>query len=48
MDRVRAAGAATTALATAGYAVGVVAPYPGRSVALTGVIVGLTLWAVGR
>jgi hypothetical protein len=48
MDRVGAAGAATTALATAGYVVGVVAPYPWRSLTLTGVIVGLTLWAVGR
>lgn len=48
MDRVRAAGTATVALAAAGYAVGVLAPYPGRSVTITGVIVGLTLWAVGR
>lgn len=48
MDRVSAAGIATTGLAATGYAVGVLAPYPGRSVTLTGVIVGLTLWAVGR
>lgn len=48
MDRVSAAGIATAGLAAAGYAVGVLAPYPGRSITLTGVIVGLTLWAVGR
>lgn len=44
MDRVSAAGIATTA----GYAVGVLAPYPGRSATLAGVIVGLTPGAVGR
>jgi hypothetical protein len=47
MDRVRTAGVALTALAAVGYAVGVVAPYPLRSLTLTGVMVGLTLWVVG-
>ncbi|MFB6305359.1 MAG: hypothetical protein ABEH47_09340 [Haloferacaceae archaeon] len=47
MDRTRAIGAVTTALATVGYVLGVLAPYPGRSASLAGVIVGLTLWAVG-
>jgi hypothetical protein len=47
MDRVRAAGVALTAAAVAGYAVGVAAPYPGRAFTISGVIVGLTLWAVG-
>jgi len=47
MDRVRAAGAGLTAISTVGYAVGVVEPYPFRSFTLTGVMVGLTLWAVG-
>lgn len=47
MDRTKAAGVALTTLAGAGYAVGVVAPYPFRSLTLTGVMVGLTLWAVG-
>ena len=47
MDRVRTAGAALTAVAVVGYAVGVAAPYPGRALSLTGVMVGLTLWAVG-
>lgn len=48
MDRVRAAGAATTMLAAAGYVIGILAPYPGRSFTITGVMVGLTLWAIGR
>ena len=47
MDRVRTAGAALTALALTGYAVGVAAHYPGRAFTITGVLVGLTLWAVG-
>jgi len=47
MDRTEAAGVSLTALAAVGYAVGVVAPYPFRSLTVTGVIVGLTLWAVG-
>jgi hypothetical protein len=47
MDRVRTAGAALTGLAVVGYAVGVAAPYPGRAFTITGVMVGLTLWAVG-
>lgn len=47
MDRVRTAGVVLTSLAAVGYAVGVAAPYPGRAFTLTGVMVGLTLWAVG-
>lgn len=47
MDRVRTTGASLTALAVAGYAVGVAAPYPGRALTITGVMIGLTLWAVG-
>jgi hypothetical protein len=45
-DRVTAAGGLLTLLATAGYAVATVAPYPGRSVTLP-VMIGLTLLAVG-
>jgi hypothetical protein len=48
MDAVHASGVALTALGTVGYVAGVVAPYPGRALSLTGVMVGLTLWAVGR
>jgi hypothetical protein len=47
MDRVRTTGAVLTAVAVVGYAVGVASPYPGRAFTLTGVMVGLTLWAVG-
>lgn len=47
MDRISGAGVALTAFSTAGYAVGVLAPYPGRAFTITGVMVGLTLWAVG-
>jgi uncharacterized membrane protein YccC len=47
MDRVRTAGGTLTAVALAGYVVGVLVPYPGRAVTLPGVMVGLTLWAVG-
>jgi hypothetical protein len=46
-DAVTLAGAGLTLLSTAGYAVATVAPYPGRAVTLPGVMVGLTLLAVG-
>ena len=41
------AGVALVALGTVGYAVGVVATYPGRSLAIAGVMVGIALLAVG-
>jgi hypothetical protein len=47
MDRVVAAGIALTVLGLVGYVVGVVAAYPGRAFSVTGVMVGLTLVAVG-
>jgi hypothetical protein len=47
MDSTRLAGVVVAALALVGYVVGVVAPYPGRSITLTGLMVGLTLAAVG-
>jgi hypothetical protein len=47
MDRVVAAGIALTVLGLVGYVVGVVAVYPGRAFSVTGVMVGLTLVAVG-
>ncbi len=47
MARVRTAGAVLTALAVVGYVVGVVAPYPGRALSLTALMVGLTLAAIG-
>ncbi len=47
MDRALLAGIAVTGLGLAGYAVGVAEPYPGRAFSVTGVMVGLTLVAVG-
>lgn len=47
MNRERTLGIALTVLGVAGYAVGVVAPYPGRAFAVTGVMVGITLAAIG-
>ena len=48
MDRIRALGAVTTFACATGYVYGVLAPYPGRAFTVTGVMVGLTLWAVGE
>ncbi|PSP96805.1 hypothetical protein BRC94_11520 [Halobacteriales archaeon QS_5_70_17] len=45
MNRRRAAGVALIVLALVGYFVGVVAPYPGRSFTLTGLMVGIALVA---
>jgi hypothetical protein len=47
MDRTRAVGVVVTLASLAGYAAGAVAPYPGRAVTLAGVMVGVTLAAVG-
>lgn len=47
-DTVTLAGAGLLVLSTAGYALATVAPYPGRAVTLPGLMVGLTLLAVGR
>lgn len=46
-DTVTLAGAGLTLLSTVGYAVATVAPYPGRALTLPGMMVGLTLLAVG-
>ncbi|MFC7226765.1 hypothetical protein N0B31_05065 [Salinirubellus salinus] len=40
-------GLSLTVLSSAGYAVGVLAPYPGRAFSLTGLMVGLALLSVG-
>ncbi|WP_199174895.1 hypothetical protein [Halegenticoccus soli] len=47
MARTLAAGVGLTAASLAGYAVGVVAAYPGRAFSVTGAMVGITLIAVG-
>jgi len=46
-DAVTLAGAGLTLLSTVGYALATVAPYPGRSATLPGLMIGLTLLAVG-
>ncbi|WP_254546513.1 hypothetical protein [Halomarina pelagica] len=43
MNRMRTVGLAITALALCGYVVGVLAPYPGRSWTVTGVMVGIAI-----
>lgn len=48
MNRVRAAGGLLVVLALIGYLVGVVAPYPGRSFTLTGLMVGIAIVAMSR
>ena len=48
MDGVSLAGVALTVVGLVGYAGGVLIAYPGRSFALTGIMVGVTLLAVGR
>lgn len=48
MDGVFLAGVAFTVAGLVGYTAGVLVPYPGRSFALTGIMVGVTLIAVGR
>ena len=47
MRRTRTFGIALTALALVGYAIGVAAPYPGRSASIVGLMVGVTLYAIG-
>jgi hypothetical protein len=48
MNRTLLAGLVCTALGLAGYALGVARPYPGRALSVTAVMVGITLFAVGR
>jgi hypothetical protein len=47
MDRLRALGLGLSVLSLVGYAIGVVAAYPGRAFSITGLMAGLTLYAVG-
>lgn len=48
MHRLRVLGLAVTLLALGGYAVGVVAPYPGRAFTVTGVMAGIALASLPR
>ena len=45
MDEILVAGGALTIGGVAGYALGTVRPYPGRSLSITAVMIGLTLLA---
>jgi len=47
MNGTLVAGLSLTVLSGVGYAVGVVAAYPGRAFSLTGLMVGLALLSVG-
>lgn len=41
-------GIGLAALSVLGYAIGVAAPYPGRAASIVGLMVGVTLYAIGR
>lgn len=47
MDRTRGAGLVITVMSLLGYVGGIVNPYPGRAFSVTGVMVGVTLIAIG-
>ncbi|WP_435358105.1 hypothetical protein [Haloarchaeobius sp. DFWS5] len=47
MNRTFAAGVALTGLGLVGYLVGLATQYTGRAFSLTGIMVGLTLMALG-
>jgi hypothetical protein len=47
MNRLLLAGVVLTVLSLLGYVVGVLEPYPGRAFSVTGVMVGVTLLALG-
>lgn len=48
MDRLYLVGAAALVAGGAGYAVGVLTPYPGRSFSVTALMVGIALVVVAR
>lgn len=47
MNTARTGGAVLTVAGVAGYLAGLAAPYPGRAFSVTGVMVGITLLAIG-
>ena len=47
MNRALAAGVALTLVGLVGYVVGIAVAYPGRAFSVTGVMVGITLLAIG-
>ncbi len=48
MNRTPLVGIILTALGLLGYLIGVVTPYPGRAFSITGMMVGITLIAIGN
>ena len=48
MNTALAVGIVLTAAGVAGYLVGLAVAYPGRAFSVTGVMVGVTLVAIGR
>lgn len=47
MDRLQALGLGLSGVSVAGYLAGIAVAYPGRAFSITGVMVGLTLYAMG-
>jgi hypothetical protein len=47
MNSLQTAGVVLTLAGVAGYAVGVLAPYPGRGFSVAGVMVGVTFLSLG-
>ena len=47
MPSTRRIGIGLTALSVLGYAIGVTAPHPGRAASIVGVMIGVTLYAIG-
>ncbi|WP_115865547.1 hypothetical protein [Halorussus litoreus] len=47
MNTASVAGSAFTLAGIAGYAIGVVTPYPGRAFSVTALMIGVTLLAIG-
>lgn len=48
MNRVAAIGILLAVLSLIGYTIGIVGTYPGQAFTITGVMVGIALYAVGR
>ncbi|MFB6266131.1 MAG: hypothetical protein ABEI31_00615 [Halodesulfurarchaeum sp.] len=44
--QLRVLGLAVTVLSALGYVAGVLTSYPGRALSVTGLMVGITVWAI--
>ena len=47
MNRVLSPGIALLVVGLAGYVLGIVVPYPGRAMTITGIMAGVTLSVIG-